>query len=70
MNSVVLLTPKFGPANQNCHQSSKMMSSPQEDGPNQEGLNKENVSGSIERKDWSPSYPKLGSFISFPYICY
>jgi hypothetical protein len=34
--------PKYstGLANQNCHQSSKMMPSPQEDGPNQQGLNK------------------------------
>jgi hypothetical protein len=64
--------PKYstGSANQNCHQSSKMTLSPQEDGPNQQGLNKKNVSGSIEREDWSLSYPKLDSFISFSYICY
>jgi hypothetical protein len=92
-----LLTPKFGSRRESPKSTSikgkpkysrsanriatRLTSSPQEDGPDRQELDKENIVDPIgkiskgteredtldfiEGKDLSPSYPKLGNFISF-----
>ena len=52
--------------------TNKMMSSPQENGPyrqKQQDMKQGNTSSSIEGKDWSPSYLKLGSFVFYSKLC-
>jgi hypothetical protein len=38
-------------------------------GKNQQDMKQEDALGSIEGKDWSPSYLRLGSFVRFFKFC-